>query len=115
MKIIDIETCLSHTNLWCVAEVTYETKEARIFLPDAWMPSSGNMSLKDGRDVEVLPLSSFVVTDEDYVAHYGASFDFPKLSELADIDIPQDQWIDTHIMSKMLNPNRAGGHSLSNL
>lgn len=92
---IDIETNLAHDRLWCVA-MTDEYGETALFTEGQYdsMPEIG---------------------DNIFVAHYGVAFDFPKLKEFIGYDIPAAQQVDTFIMSKVLEPNREGGHSLRNL
>jgi DNA polymerase I-like protein with 3'-5' exonuclease and polymerase domains len=92
---IDIETNLAHDELWCVA-ITDEYGETALFTEGQYdsMPEIGA---------------------NIFVAHYGIAFDFPLLKKFIDYDIPAAQQVDTFIMSKVLEPNREGGHSLRNL
>ncbi len=46
------------------------------------------------------------------VAHNGIGFDFPILNRLWNTKIVPSMCIDTLVMSRLMNPNRDGGHSI---
>ena len=46
------------------------------------------------------------------VAHNGIGFDYPVLNRLWNTKIVPSMCIDTLVMSRLMNPNREGGHSL---
>lgn len=50
---------------------------------------------------------------DQYIAHNGIMFDFPLLNKLWGIKYDYKRIIDTLILSRLLHPDRKGGHSLS--
>ena len=59
-------------------------------------------------------LQEFIEPDDTFIAHNGLEFDFPTLNRLWGIEINFNNIQDTLIMSRLYNPDRDGGHSLSN-
>lgn len=57
-------------------------------------------------------LQELIDEHEHIVAHYGIEYDFRVLSNLLKIEVPFDKIIDTVVVSKLLKPDREGGHSL---
>ena len=92
---IDIETNLAHDRLWCVA-TTDEEGTSRLYTEGMY---------------DQLP----DVHSNTFVAHYGMGFDFPKLKELIGYDIPLANQLDSILISKIVDCNTEGGHSLKNL
>jgi DNA polymerase I-like protein with 3'-5' exonuclease and polymerase domains len=58
--------------------------------------------------------AAFVEENEgnDFYAHNGTSYDYPVLSRLWDIVIPERHRWDTLVLSRLASPSRDGGHAL---
>ena len=95
MYFIDIETNLAHDTLWCVA-TTDEDGVSKLYTEGMY---------------DQLP----DVHTNVFVAHYGMGFDFPRLKALIGYDIPLENQFDTILLSKIVDCNTEGGHSLKNL
>ena len=91
---IDIETSLNHCEPWCIATLGEDDETFELHFDTSTLPDPN---------------------DFIFVAHYGLGFDFPKLAELYNYHIPPANQIDTILLSKLLDPNVFGGHSLRNL
>ena len=87
---LDIETNTSHSVIWCC--VTKKDNETKI-----WTKPDG--------------LQSYL-QDQSIVMHNGIGFDAYHLNRLWNTKIRLNQCIDTLVLSRLLNPNREGGHSL---
>ena len=90
MIFLDIETNTSHDIIWCC--VTKKDNETKI-----WTKPDG--------------LQSYL-QDQSIVMHNGIGFDAYHLNRLWNTKIRLSQCIDTLVLSRLLNPNREGGHSL---
>ena len=97
--VIDIETdAIKATTIWCVAcqeinNIGTQTEDILLFTDRA-------------------SLVKYLKEDYTLIAHNGIDFDFPILRKLWSIPITNVK--DTLIMSRLFNPDREGGHSLSN-
>jgi DNA polymerase I-like protein with 3'-5' exonuclease and polymerase domains len=87
---LDIETNTSHDIIWCC--VTKKDNETKI-----WTKPDG--------------LQSYL-QDQSIVGHNLIGFDAYHLNRLWNTRIRLSQCIDTLVLSRLLNPNREGGHSL---
>jgi len=87
---LDIETNTSHDVIWCC--VTKKDNETKI-----WTKPDG--------------LQSYL-QDQSIVGHNLIGFDAFHLNRLWNTRIRLSQCIDTLVLSRLLNPNREGGHSL---
>ena len=106
MITIDIETDMSHTQLWCAVTEDHDTGEICVYAD--WQPA-----LKE--EVEArgwLALPWTALKPQPATGHNAIKFDFPKLGELAGVEWPMTDMMDTLIMAKMYNRNMDGGHSL---
>ena len=90
MIFLDIETNTSHDIIWCC--VTKKDNETKI-----WTKPDG--------------LQSYL-QDQSIVGHNLIGFDAFHLNRLWNTRIRLSQCIDTLVLSRLLNPNREGGHSL---
>lgn len=91
MIFLDIETNTSHDTIWCC--VTKKDNETKI-----WTKPDG--------------LQNYL-QDQSIVGHNLIGFDAYHLNRLWNTKIRLSQCIDTLILSRLLNPNREAGHSLS--
>ena len=91
MIFLDIETNTSHDIIWCC--VTKKDNETKI-----WTKPDG--------------LQNYL-QDQSIVGHNLIGFDAYHLNRLWNTKIRLSQCIDTLILSRLLNPNREAGHSLS--
>ena len=97
--ILDIETdAINATKIWCVccqevSERGYTIAESVIFTKSD-------------------DLKKYLLPDDILIAHNGINFDLHILKKLWDIDTHEKR--DTLVMSRLFNPDREGGHSLSN-
>jgi len=92
MIALDIETNYAHDTIWCVVTKN-EKEETKVFLD-----KEGLQDYLDGDEVS---------------AHNGIAFDFYLLEKLWGITIPEENQVDTLILSRLLKPARIGGHSLA--
>ena len=91
---LDIETTSAHDRIWLV--VTKEAETGRI---ECHTRAETLSSILQDRKLKI-------------VAHNGIGFDFPILNKLWNTKIPLSKCVDTLVMSRLMNPNREGGHSL---
>jgi DNA polymerase-1 len=94
--LLDIETTLDHSKIWCVVTKDLDTQEVRIW--------------KEAKD-----LSEYIKAASLIVAHNGIAFDFYLLNKLWKCQITLKRVRDTLVLSRLLNPSLEGGHSLANL
>lgn len=94
--LLDIETTLDHSKIWCVVTKDLDTNEVRIW--------------KEAKD-----LSEYIKAASLIVAHNGIAFDFHLLKKLWKCQITLKRVEDTLVLSRLLNPSLEGGHSLNNL
>ena len=90
MIFLDIETTTTHDKIWCC--VTKKGDEVKV-----WTQANG--------------LSEYLAGSK-LVMHNGIAFDAYLLNKLWRMKIRIDQVLDTLVLSRLLNPNREGGHSL---
>jgi DNA polymerase I len=94
--LLDIETTLDHSKIWCVVTKDLDTNEVKVW--------------KEAKD-----LSEYIKAASLIVAHNGIAFDFHLLKKLWKCQITLKRVRDTLVLSRLLNPSLDGGHSLSNL
>lgn len=94
--LLDIETTLDHSKIWCVVTKNLDTNEVRVW--------------KEAKD-----LSEYIKAASLIVAHNGIAFDFYLLNKLWQCQITLKKVEDTLVLSRLLNPSLEGGHSLANL
>lgn len=94
--LLDIETTLDHSKIWCVVTKDLDTNEVRVW--------------KEAKD-----LSEYIKAANLIVAHNGIAFDFYLLNKLWQCQITLKKVEDTLVLSRLLNPSLEGGHSLANL
>lgn len=94
--LLDIETTLDHSKIWCVVTKDLDTNEVRVW--------------KEAKD-----LSEYIKAASLIVAHNGIAFDFYLLNKLWKCQIKLKNIEDTLVLSRLVNPSREGGHSLDNL
>jgi DNA polymerase I-like protein with 3'-5' exonuclease and polymerase domains len=94
--LLDIETTLDHSKIWCVVTKDLDTQEVKIW--------------KEAKD-----LSEYIKDASLIVAHNGIAFDFYLLNKLWKCQIKLKRVRDTLVLSRLLNPSLEGGHSLANL
>lgn len=88
---LDIETNTKHDHIWCCVTKTGDSIEV-------WTEANG--------------LRDFLRTDDLLVGHNLLGFDAVILNRQWHSKIRLSQCKDTLIMSRLINPNREGGHSL---
>ena len=94
--VLDIETNLAHDTIWCCAtRINDHFNTSTVFTHT----KSGELE-RQIRDADVI------------VGHNIIGFDGPLLSRLWNIKIPLNKVRDTLVMSRLLNPQLEGGHSL---
>ena len=91
--ILDIETNLKHDTIWCCVTKDITTGEVKVW-------------------TEAESLKSYLRQDDLLVGHNIIGFDAPILNQLWNTKILSSQVRDTLVMSRLLNPQREGGHSL---
>lgn len=94
--LLDIETTLDHSKIWCVVTKDLDTNEVKVW--------------KEAKD-----LSEYIKAANLIVAHNGIAFDFYLLNKLWKCQITLKRVEDTLVLSRLLNPSLEGGHSLENL
>ena len=94
--LLDIETTLDHSKIWCVVTKDLDTNEVKVW--------------KEAKD-----LSEYIKAASLIVAHNGIAFDFHLLKKLWKCQITLKRVRDTLVLSRLLNPSLEGGHSLANL
>ena len=90
MIYIDIETNLAHDTIWCA--ITMKGWETKV-----WTKPDGLQQYLKGEDV---------------CAHNLIGFDAPVLRKVWNVQIPVSKAVDTLVMSRLMNPQIEGGHSL---
>lgn len=88
---LDIETNTKHDQIWCCVTKTGDSIEV-------WTEAKG--------------LRDFLRQDDLVITQNGIGFDCPLLNQYWNTKIRLSQCKDTLIMSRLINPNREGGHSL---
>ncbi|MEK9694447.1 MAG: DNA polymerase [Candidatus Poseidoniales archaeon] len=91
--ILDIETNSAHTTIWCCVTQNLETGEQICHTDSS-------------------TLAPLVKEADQIIGHNLIGFDAPVLRKLWNIGIPKSKAVDTLILSRLLNPQRDGGHSL---
>ena len=91
---LDIETNTRHDHIWLAVTKVAETGEIKCHTRVETL-----LSILQDRRLKI-------------VAHNGIGFDFPILNRLWTTKIPLSRCVDTLVMSRLMNPNREGGHSL---
>lgn len=91
--ILDIETNSTHTTIWCCVTQNLETGEQICHTDSS-------------------TLAPLVKEADQIIGHNLIGFDAPVLRKLWNIGIPKSKAVDTLILSRLLNPQRDGGHSL---
>ena len=95
--VFDIETDgLEATKVWCLVAQDAETKEVYKFTPD---------NLDEGY--------KFLTTATRLIGHNIIGFDIPLVEKFGGVDLSAIEVIDTLVLSRLFNPTRDGGHSLS--
>ena len=94
--LLDIETTMDLSKIWCVVTKDLDTNEVRVW--------------KEAKD-----LSEYIKAASLIVAHNGIAFDFYLLNKLWKCQITLKRVEDTLVLSRLLNPSLEGGHSLANL
>jgi DNA polymerase I-like protein with 3'-5' exonuclease and polymerase domains len=89
---LDIETNTQHDRIWCC--VTKADGEVKVW-------------------TEARKLNEYLKDSDTIVGHNLISFDAPILNRHWNTKIRLNQCKDTLLMSRLLNPNREGGHSLA--
>ena len=89
---LDIETSTQHDRIWCC--VTKADGEVTVW-------------------TEARKLNEYLKDSDTIVGHNLISFDAPILNRHWNTKIRLSQCKDTLLMSRLLNPNREGGHSLA--
>jgi DNA polymerase I len=92
--LLDIETNMAHTKIWCVVTKDLDTGEVKVW--------------KEASD-----LREYIKDATLIVAHNGIAFDFYLLNKLWNCQISSKIVKDTLVLSRLLNPSREGGHSLA--
>ena len=90
MIYIDIETNLAHDTIWCA--ITMKGWETKV-----WTKPDGLQQYLKGEEV---------------CAHNLIGFDAPVLRKVWNVQIPVSKAVDTLVMSRLMNPQIEGGHSL---
>jgi len=90
---LDIETNLAHSTIWLCVTVDLDTREVVCH-------------------TEPSTLEPLVKEYDQIIMHNGIGFDAPVLRKLWSIGIPKSKAVDTLILSRLLNPQLEGGHSL---
>ena len=90
---LDIETNLAHSRIWICVTVDLDTRKVVCHTD----PST---------------LAPMVKQYDQIIMHNGIGFDAPVLRRLWSIGIPKSKAVDTLILSRLLNPQLEGGHSL---
>lgn len=100
--VVDTETdaLVGYTKLWCIVFREVETDEVTIFR---------NVHDDNG------PCRAFMDSCvRHYIGHNFINFDYDVIRHFLGFDIQPDAVLDTLVISKLLNYNRKGGHSLEN-
>lgn len=95
--VFDIEAnglLMEATTIWCVVTMDPDTEEIRTFTD----PQKAIEHLK---------------TADKLVAHNGTLYDLPLLYRLFGFEFPISNVVDTILISRLLRPDRDGGHSLA--
>jgi DNA polymerase I len=92
---VDIETNLSHSQIWCVVTKDIEYGKVSVFF-------------------EPEGFKDHIAGYNTLIAHNGLSFDFPVLNRVWGTRIGLQNAMDTLVLSRLSNPSKEGGHSLKN-
>lgn len=96
MIVLDIEANgLRPSHIWCVCCYEPETDTFKVFHED-----------------QQLECKKYLYSQDMVIAHNGIMFDFPVLSRLWDIHLPNKVVYDTLVASRLADPKREAGHSL---
>lgn len=90
---LDIETNLAHSTIWVCVTQDVETGELLCH-------------------TEPSTLAPLVKEYDQVIGHNLIGFDAPVLEKLWNIGIPKSKQVDTLVLSRLLNPQQEGGHSL---
>jgi len=90
---LDIETNTTHSTIWCCLTQDVETGESICH-------------------TEASTLAPLVKEYDQIIGHNIIGFDAPMLRKLWNIGTPKSKAVDTLILSRLLNPQLDGGHSL---
>lgn len=95
--VVDIEAnglLMEATKIWCIVTMDVDTGEVRTFrsAPEA---------------------IQYMHTADKLIAHNGLGYDFPLLFRMYGAEFPVEKLVDTILISRLLLPDRDGGHSLS--
>ena len=90
---LDIETNLAHSTIWICVTQDVETGELLCH-------------------TEPSTLAPLVKEYDQVIGHNLIGFDAPVLEKLWNIGIPKSKQVDTLVLSRLLNPQQEGGHSL---
>ena len=90
---MDIETNTTHSTIWCCLTQDVETGESICH-------------------TEASTLAPLVKEYDQIIGHNIIGFDAPMLRKLWNIGTPKSKAVDTLILSRLLNPQLDGGHSL---
>ena len=93
--VIDLETNMAHDTIWCAVTEDVETGEVITHTN----PSK---------------LKSMVETYDYIIGHNIIGFDAPVVRSVWGVSIHRKKVLDTLVMSRLLNPQLEGGHSLKN-
>lgn len=94
---MDIEAdglLMDATKVWCIVTMDLETEQIRTFTD----PHAAIKHLN---------------TADKIIAHNGTLYDLPLLHRLFDFQFPMNKVVDTILISRLLRPDRDGGHSLA--
>jgi len=95
--IFDIETDdIKATKVWCIVAQDLDSEEIFKFNPD---------NLDKGY--------KFLATADRLIGHNIIGFDIPMVERFSDVVLHDKELIDTLVLSRLFNPTREGGHSLS--
>ena len=92
--ILDIETNTKHDTIWCCVTKDIGAKEVNVW-------------------TEPKKLSEYLKPNDKLVGHNLITFDLPILNRLWNLKTHSNPVADTLVMSRLLNPQIEGGHSLS--
>ena len=94
--VVDLEAnglLMEATTIWCVVTMDLDTEEVRTFTD----PHAAIKHLN---------------TADKLIAHNGLLYDLPLLRRLFGFEFPYNKVVDTILISRLLRPDRDGGHSL---
>lgn len=91
--VLDIETNSKHNKIWLCVTQDVQTKEIVCH-------------------TEATTLAELINNYDQIIMHNGIGFDVRVLTKQWDIIIPKTKVVDTLVLSRLLNPQLEGGHSL---